>query len=78
MARQQWIVTLRGDRPLAEVRKDLGASGFEIDQVLEEIGVLTGTADGEAVAKLRALAGVADVAPNTDIHIGPPGKGDTW
>ena len=79
MAEQkQWVVTLSRERPLSDVRRELEGAGFEVDQVLEEIGVVTGRSDEACAEKLRALAGVADVAADRPIDIGPPGSPDTW
>jgi hypothetical protein len=73
-----WIVTTSGERPVADVAKDLRAKGFSVDQVLDEIGAITGAADDSVVPKLRAVKGVADVSPDTAIDIGPPDSPTTW
>lgn len=41
--------------------QNLGKAGFEADQLLEAIGVVTGTVPGRSLAKLRKIEGVADV-----------------
>lgn len=75
---KHWIVTTNGERSLAAVKKELTANGFEVGQVLEEIGCITGTA-GESVAeKSRSISGVADVSPDMPIDIGPPDAPVTW
>ena len=73
-----WIVTTSGERSVADVAKDLRAKGFSVDQVLDEIGAITGAADDTVVSKLRAVKGVADVSPDTAIDIGPPDSPTTW
>lgn len=73
-----WLVTTSGDRPLSEVKKEVEKHGFQIGEVLNEIGVITGSG-GDAVAeKLRDVPGVADVSPDTPIDIGPPDAPVTW
>ena len=66
------IVTLSGERKVRDVVRDLRAAGLEVDHVLEETGIVTGTADSDTHAKLRSIQGVADVSPDHPIDIGPP------
>ncbi len=73
-----WVVTLDGSRPVAEVRDDLARAGFQGMQSLEAIGVITGRADAAAAQKARTLRGVGDVAGDTPVDIGPPGRDPTW
>jgi hypothetical protein len=73
-----WIITTSGDRPAKDVAKDLKAKGFAVDQVLDEIGSITGTADDAVAAKVRGVKGVADVSPDSPIDIGPPDAPTTW
>lgn len=76
--RRTWIVTLSGERKPAEVKRDLAAAGFAVGEVMEAIGVITGTADEAAVRRARTIKGVADIAPDTAVDIGPPGSDRTW
>ena len=76
--KRDWVVTTSGDRPVKEVAKDLRQSGFAVDQVLEEIGVITGAASEDVVKKARTIRGVADVSRDETIDIGPPGAPETW
>lgn len=79
MAEQKrWVVTLSKERPLSDIRQTLAKAGFAVDQVLEEIGVVTGSSDDAAVERIRALRGVADVSKDAPIDIGPPGSPTTW
>ena len=73
-----WVVTTSGDRPLAEIAKELSKAGFAVDQTLDQIGVITGRSDDKGVKKARAIRGVADVSPETPVDIGPPNSPDTW
>ena len=76
--KQSWTVTTSGDRPLSEVAKDLRKGGFKVDELLTEIGCITGEAEDEAVKKARKVKGVTDVSANPTIDIGPPNSSDTW
>jgi hypothetical protein len=66
------IVTLSGERNVRDVARDLRAAGLTIDQVLEETGIVTGTADSSTHDKLRKIQGVADVSADHPVDIGPP------
>lgn len=74
---KRWVVTLSGHRPLAAVRTELEAAGLKVEQILEEIRVITGLADPSAVSKLRHTAGVETVEEEHQIDIGPP-DGPSW
>lgn len=75
---KRWIVTTSGGRSLKDVARDLEAAGFAIDEVLEAIGIITGSASDSVAEKLRAVPGVADVSPDQPIDIGPPDSPTTW
>jgi hypothetical protein len=77
-AKKGWVVTISGDRPIAEVEKDLAGAGLKVGQVLKEIGSITGVGDDNLESKLRAIRGVVDVSPDTPIDIGPPDSPKTW
>jgi hypothetical protein len=66
------IVTLSGDRAIHDVTRDLEAAGFEVGQVLEAVGVVTGAAHPARLAKLKSVKGVADVSADHPVDIGPP------
>ena len=69
---KKWIVTTTGKGSLADVKKRLTKSGFTVDKVLDEIGVITGTSKDDDVERFRSVDGVADVSPDEDVDIGPP------
>jgi len=75
---KNWVVTTSGDRPLGDVEKKLIETGFAVDQVLGEIGCITGTASDDMAERLRVIPGVADVSPDHPIDIGPPDAPGTW
>jgi hypothetical protein len=79
MAKQKrWVVTTSGDRPLSDVQKQLVENRFTVDQVLGEIGCITGTADDDVAKKARSVPGVVDVSPEEPVDIGPPDAPVTW
>lgn len=74
---KKWIVTTSPEQ-ISEVRKKLTEAGFSVDQVLHEIGSITGTASDDVIEKLRSVDGVSDVSPDHLIDIGPPDSPVTW
>ena len=72
--KQAFIVTLSGSRPVHEVTEELTKRGFQVGNVLDTIGVVTGSADADAVERLRGLPGVADISEDHPVDIGPPGS----
>jgi len=71
-SKHKMIVTLAGDRAIHDVTRDLKAAGFEVDQTLETIGIVTGSAHPKSVAKLKSVPGVGEVAADHPVDIGPP------
>ncbi len=71
--KQPLVITISSGRPIHDVANDLRAAGLEVDQILESIGSVTGSANPDAVDRLRRIPGVADVSPDHPINIGPPG-----
>jgi hypothetical protein len=71
--KQALVITVSGDRQIHEVARELKAAGFDVNQVLDTIGVVTGSADATSVARLRSVRGVTDVSPDHEVDIGPPG-----
>jgi len=79
MAKQKhWVVTASAKRPLRAIAKDLRDAGLQDVRVLKEVGVVTGKASDTVVPKLRKVAGVADVAADVPVDVGPPGSDKTW
>ncbi|MCW5966631.1 MAG: hypothetical protein KIT83_21515 [Bryobacterales bacterium] len=76
--RKAFNITVEEKRPIAQIKKDLKKAGLEEMQVLEAIGVITGSADEDDTDKLKAVEGVMDVAADIYIDLGPPGSDVTW
>jgi hypothetical protein len=66
------IVSVADDGDLAEVAAALVRAGLAVTEVLAGAGVVTGTADGAAVAALAAVPGVADVETEREVRLPPP------
>ena len=73
-----WVVTTGGSRSMADVRKDLEDAGLANVEVLDQIGVITGSADASTLNQLRKIPGVTDISPSEAINIGPPNARETW
>lgn len=74
----RWIVTTTQERALDAISTDLAARGFQVDEVLDAIGTIIGSADETTARALTAVDGVSDVEPDAGIDIGPPGDDPTW
>jgi hypothetical protein len=72
-AKRSLIVTVSKDRHIDAVAHDLKAAGLEVEGVLDAVGIVTGKAPAKSIARLRKVHGVADVSPDHDVDIGPPG-----
>ena len=68
-----WIITATGERPVSELVAALRKAGLVVGTVMAEIGVITGRCSKAQAAALRKLPGVADVAADAPVDIGPPG-----
>ena len=77
-SKQSLVVTLSGDRNIQDVARDLKASGLQHLETLDAIGVVTGSAASNSIAKLRKVPGVKDVSQDHKIDIGPPDAPVTW
>ena len=78
-AKKKWIITISGERSVSAVKKDITALGFDVTEVLKEIGSITGTATDSAAKKIRGISGVADLSEDPgEFSIGDPGSDLTW
>jgi hypothetical protein len=65
-------VTIGGPVPgAAATVEELVAAGFEIEERLDAIGVITGWADDDAIERLRSIDGVT-VERERDVQLPPP------
>ncbi|WP_433270587.1 hypothetical protein ACQPZF_10195 [Actinosynnema sp. CS-041913] len=58
---------------LTAVVADLREAGLVVDDVLEALGMVTGSVAPEAIRSLKAVPGVADVERQRVVHL-PPGS----
>jgi hypothetical protein len=56
----------------SEVVKGVEDAGMEVEQKLEDLGVLTGSIDPEKVEPLRRVEGVSHVEESRRVQIPPP------
>jgi hypothetical protein len=63
-------VTVTG-RGVHDALGDLRAAGLEVDETLDRLGIVTGRAAPDVVARIRALPGLT-VEPEVDVHLPPP------
>lgn len=75
---KRWVVTTAGPQHLPAIAQQLTQAGFTVEQTLDAIGCLTGTASDGAAERARAIPGVADVSPEAPSSIGPPDSSLTW
>ena len=54
------------------VVQGLRARGMQVDQVLDGLGIITGSVPSGAAGALSAVAGVASVDEQLGIHLPPP------
>ncbi|WP_144036009.1 hypothetical protein [Spirosoma fluviale] len=75
---KRWVITLGTDQSVSEVSREVSKTGFAVEQVLDQIGCITGSGSDEVARKLRKIPGVADVSPDVDSQIPPPDESVTW
>ncbi|MES3033767.1 MAG: ketohydroxyglutarate aldolase [Gemmatimonadota bacterium] len=73
-----WVVTTSGTHTVSDVARALTEHGFDVEQVLDAVGVITGRCAASRVPALRRLAGVSDVSPDFPVDIGPPESPGAW
>ena len=73
-----WVITASADTPIEELSRALAKAGLLGIQVLDELGIITGTADENVLPQLRRVPGVIDVSEDPTFDVGPPGSPDTW
>jgi hypothetical protein len=56
----------------SEVVRRLKDAGLDVEQELEEIGVVTGSIDSEKAESLREIEGVSHVERSREYRIAPP------
>ena len=72
MALKKYVITLAPGSNSETAANGLRAKGFAVENVMREIGIISGDADDAAVASLREVPGVADVSESGGVSIPPP------
>ena len=72
--KQSLVITTSGNRSIKDVARDLKDAGFDVEEVLEAINVVTGKGKAGSEDKLRSVQGVVDVSEDHPVDIGPPGS----
>ncbi len=74
MPKVSLLVSINDDHldRFSEVVKDVENAGMEVEQRMEDLGVLTGSIDSEKVEPLRQVEGVAHVEESRRVEIPPP------
>jgi len=68
------IISVTDDRlsSLSSVASELAKQGMSVEQTLDEIGTITGSADDARIAALKAVPGVASVEVEETFQLPPP------
>lgn len=75
---KKWVVTLSNEKSVDDMSRELAKTGFTIDQVLDQIGCITGSGSDEVAQTIRKIPGVVDVSPETTIQLPPSDESVTW
>ncbi|HEX6361151.1 hypothetical protein [Actinophytocola sp.] len=74
MAEEQVVISVADDQvdDMASVVEALRHAGLRVDEVLESVGVVTGTVEGDVLGSLSAVPGVAEVEQSREFQLPPP------
>ncbi len=61
-AEKKALVITTSGRPLQDIARDLEGAGFEVEQVLDAIKIITGQGTVDIEDTLRSIKGVDDVS----------------
>ena len=57
---------------MSEVVQKLEAAGMKVEQVMETLGIITGSCDSEKVEAMKQVEGVTHVEQSRSYQIAPP------
>ena len=71
MAREQVVISVADDQvdDMGPVVEALRRAGLSVSEVLDSVGVVTGTVDGDALAGLSTVPGVAEVERSREFQL---------
>lgn len=74
MPDEQVVISVVDDRvdDFAAVVEELRHAGLRVAEVLDSVGVVTGTVDGDALGSLSTVPGVAEVERSRVFEVPPP------
>jgi hypothetical protein len=74
VAEEQVVISVADDQvdDMASVVDALRHAGLHVDEVLDSVGVVTGTVDGDALGSLSTVPGVAEVERSRQFELPPP------
>jgi hypothetical protein len=74
MAKVNLTVSVKDEHlpKFADLVEKIKKTGFEVDQQLESVGVLTGKIDADKVHEIRKVNGVGSVEESRNYQIAPP------
>ena len=74
----QWIITVKEGTNIQELTKKITLEGFKVDQVMDQIGCITGSADLKIIQKIRPFDEIVDISQNSSISLGDSDSSITW
>jgi hypothetical protein len=72
---QRVDVVIDRNHRFPEMVDRLRSSGMHVERVLEVLGVVSGTASPEVLARIESLPGVKSTAVSEVYHVAPPEAG---
>jgi hypothetical protein len=67
------VITVKPGHDIHAVAAQLAQAGLQVQDKLEAIGSITGSAQDKDVPQLKGVPGVADISESVPIQLNPPG-----
>jgi hypothetical protein len=73
VAQEQVVISVTDDQvsDMGSVVEALRQAGLRVNEVLDSVGVVTGTVDGDALGDLSTVPGVAEVERSREVQLPP-------
>jgi hypothetical protein len=73
VAQEQVVISVADDQvaDMGSVVEALRRAGLNVGEVLDSVGVVTGTVDGDALGDLSSVPGVAEVERSREFQLPP-------
>jgi hypothetical protein len=65
-------IALEEGQDIKSIVNQLRSAGLKIEQVMDQVGAISGSVDSNALQKIRKIKGVASVEESTSFQIPPP------